>query len=138
MTGSSQDFGVLQLMLLFISRCMAASNSRQCRLLFCVPDVFQVSRLFGIQNSRYKWKEDWWVFPLQSLKAKQGMASFTQTKKSSLNPCLHLLNKLLIIAAAAQEAAPQNPEFKMRCGASLCWGSYWSSHWVDLLVLMLP
>jgi len=66
------------------------------------------------------------------------MATFAQTKKGSLDACLHLLNSLLIIAATAQEAAPQNPEFNTRCGASLYWGSYWSSHWFDILLLMLP
>lgn len=37
---NDQDFGVLQFMLQSISHCMAASNSRQYSLLFCVPDVF--------------------------------------------------------------------------------------------------
>lgn len=40
---------------------------------------------------------------------KQRMGIFMLTKIASLNACLHLLNSVLIIAAAAQQAAPQNP-----------------------------
>lgn len=108
---------------------------------FFVFQMFlQLSRLFGIQSSSLCGRRIGGS-ALSSLlfrPSKQRMATFTQTKKGSLNACLHLLNSLLVIAAAALEAAPQNPALKMRCGASLYWGSYWSSHWVDLLVLTLP
>lgn len=37
---------------------------------------------------------------------KQRIISFTQNKKGSLSPCLHLLNRLLIVSATSQDVAP--------------------------------
>lgn len=98
---------------------VAAVNTQA---LFCVPHVFtSVQSCLGCKVLSRRGRR-MGVSPPPSLSfrlLKQRMAVFMQTKIGSLNTCLHLSNNLLIIAAAVQEAALQNPELNMRCGSSL-------------------
>lgn len=84
------------------------------------------------------WKEGGCVSSSQSLiltaEAKDGYIYADQNRFPKHLPAL--LNSLLIIAAAAQEAIPQNPELNLRYGSSLQWGSYQSSLWVDLVIIL--
>lgn len=62
-----QDFDVLCFMLQFSSHCMEGSNSKQHRLCFVFYVFSQESKLFGIQRSRWMWKEGGCVSSSQSL-----------------------------------------------------------------------
>lgn len=62
-----QDFDVLCFVMQFSSHWVEGSNSRQHRLCFAFHMFSQVSKLFGIQSSRWMWKENGCVSSSQSL-----------------------------------------------------------------------
>lgn len=95
---NDQDFDVLCFMLQFSSHCMEGSNSKQHRLCFVFHMFSQVSRFFGIQSSRWMWKEGGCVSSSQSListaEAKDGYIyadqnSFPKCLPAPFEQCAH-------------------------------------------------
>lgn len=87
---NDQDFDVLCFMLQFSSHCMEGSNSKQHRLCFVFHMFSQVSKLFGIQSSRWMWKEGGCVFSSHSLiltaEAKDGYINADQNRSPKCLP----------------------------------------------------
>lgn len=122
-----QDFDVLCFMLQFSSHCVEGSNSKQHRLCFMFHMFSQESKLFGIQSSRWMWKEGGCVSSSQSLiltaEAKNGYIYADQ-------------NRFLKYSPAAFEQSAHN--------CSCCTGDSTSKSWIEfeiwfiLIVGQLP
>lgn len=130
-----QDFDVLHFMLQFSSHCMEGSNSKQHSLCFVFHMFSQVSKLFGIQSSR--WKEG------ECISSSQSLISTAEAKDGYIYADQNRFPKCL---PATFEQSTYNCNCCTRGSTSKSWVEYevWFifvvgqfSPWVDL-VLILP